>query len=47
LQGSEDPHVKWLEFVSYFRGEVVKDDGGWWCSRATAFQGFHAMHDHQ
>src|SRR6266481_6800344 len=28
LQGSEDPHVKQLEFVSRFRGETVKNDRG-------------------
>ncbi len=28
LQGSKDPHVKQLEFVSRFRGETVKNDRG-------------------
>src|SRR6266481_3978021 len=28
LQGSEDPHIEWLEFVGHFRGEAVKDNGG-------------------
>ena len=28
LQGSEDPHVKWLEFVSHFGRQAVKNDRG-------------------
>ena len=26
LQGSEDPHVQWLELVSHFGGQAVKND---------------------
>src|SRR6266481_4299185 len=28
FQGSEDPHIKWLEFVSRFRGKAIKNDRG-------------------
>ena len=28
LQGSKDPHIEWLEFVSHFGGQAVKNDRG-------------------
>ena len=28
LQGSEDFHIEWLEFVSHFKGEAVMNDRG-------------------